>query len=105
MKKFFFFFPFFVKALSEIFYGLKASGTIAILKTGDKNSTEFNELILEIHRRPLKTCIFNDVRSFFKFIEINLKGSLEVSTLIFNDPRKFIPKVSSKITELFMRNP
>jgi hypothetical protein len=83
---------------------LKTSGTIAILKVEDTNSTEFNELILEVHRHPLKTCIFNKVRSFFKFIELNLKGSLEVATLIFNDPRKFIPKVS-EVGALFMANP
>ena len=87
------------KALSEIFRGLKMSRTVAILKTGYKNSTEFNEFILEIHRHPLKTCIFNEVRSFFKFIESNLKGSLEVAILIFNDPRKFIPKVIRNFTE------
>lgn len=76
------------------------SRMVAILKTGYKNSTEFNEFILEIHRHPLKTCIFNEVRSLFKFIESNLKGSLEVAILIFNDPRKFIPKVIRIFTEL-----
>lgn len=82
-------------ALSEISRGLgAASGPITILNTDNYISLEFTELIIEIHRLGLQTCIFNKTTVFFRFVEANLKGSLEVNALIFHNPQDLIPKVS-----------
>lgn len=81
-------------ALSEISRALKASGTITILNIENKNSLEFNEFIMEIHRLRLQTCIFNESESFFKFIGSNLKGYVEVTALVFHNPNKLIPQVN-----------
>lgn len=81
-----------MSALSEISRGLKAS-TITILNVDNNKSTQFNEFIMEIHRFSLQTCIFNDTRKFFKFIDTNLKGSVEVTAIIFHNPEDLIPQV------------
>lgn len=97
-------------ALSEISRGL-ASGTTTILNVGDsKSSSEFSEFLMEIHRLRLQTCIFNETEQFFKFIESNLKGSLEVTALIFHNPAELIPQVTQRnielnlLTRLFLRS-
>lgn len=81
-------------ALSEISRGFEASGPITILNTAHFYSHEFTELLIEIHRFRLQTYIFNKTSSFFDFIDMNLKGSLEVKALVFENPHNFIPKVS-----------
>lgn len=42
----------------------------------------------------MQTCIFNDTEKFFNFVELNLKGSLEVTCLIFSNPKDIIVEVS-----------
>jgi hypothetical protein len=81
--------------LSEI---IKATTdkTITILNAHKEKSTAFNELIMEIHRLQLQTCIFNRTDKFFKFIETNLRGSLEVTALIFHNPQELIQEVRSR---------
>lgn len=80
-------------ALSEISRGLGVSEPITILTIDNTKSTEFDEFVMEIHRLGLQTCIFNDSSRFFAFIEANLKGSLEVTSLIFHNPDDLIPQV------------
>lgn len=84
-------------ALSEISRGFKTSGTITILNFNQNKSTEFNELLMEIHRLRLQTCIFDQTKNFFNFIKSNLAGSLEVTALVFHNPESFIPKASSQL--------
>lgn len=80
-------------AFSEISQGLQASQTITILNSENRKSSAFNELIMEIHRLQLQTCIFNDTERFFRFVKENLKGSVEVTALIFHKPDSLIQKV------------
>lgn len=83
-------------ALSEISRGL-TSGTMTILNVGNcKSSTEFSEFVTEIHRLRLQTRIFNNTKQFFKFIESNLKGSLEVTAIMFHNPVELIPQVTQR---------
>lgn len=63
------------------------------MNRANNRSVEFNEFIKEIHRLRLQTCIFNESKHFFKFIESNLKGSVEVTALIFHNPDDLIPQV------------
>lgn len=51
---------------------------------------------MEIHRLQLQTCIFNEPKLFFEFVEANLKGSVAVTALIFHHPKKLIPKVLNR---------
>lgn len=81
-------------ALSEIAQGLQTTKTITILNPDNRKSSAFNEFIMEIHRLQLETYIFNETREFFKFIEANLKGSVEVTALIFHNPDELIEEVS-----------
>ena len=81
-------------AFSEISQGLQASQTITILNSENRKSSAFNELIMEIHRLQLQTCIFNDTERFFRFVKENLKGSVEVTALIFHKPDSLIQKVT-----------
>ena len=81
-------------AFSEISQGLKASQTITILNSENRKSSASDELIMEIHRLQLQTCIFNETERFFQFIEENLKGSVEVTALIFHKPGSLIQKVN-----------
>lgn len=80
-------------AFSEISQGIKTTQTVTILNSENRKSSSFNELIMEIHRFQIQTCIFNETETFFKFIEQNLKASLEVSALIFHKPDLLIQKV------------
>jgi hypothetical protein len=80
-------------ALSEISRGLQTTKTITLLNYDARESMAINEIIMEIHRRQLETCVFNDTRNFFRFIEANLRGSLEVTALIFGAPEKIIDEV------------
>ncbi|KAG5678929.1 hypothetical protein PVAND_008550 [Polypedilum vanderplanki] len=83
-------------ALSEICQGLQTTKTITLLNSNNRNSIAFNELFMEIHRRQLETCIFNDTLNFFKFIEMRLKGSLDITALIFDNPDKFIEEIHNR---------
>ncbi|XP_070490058.1 ionotropic receptor 40a-like [Chironomus tepperi] len=83
-------------AFSEISQGLQASQTITILNSENRKSSAFNELIMEIHRLQLQTCIFNDTERFFRFVEENLKGSVEVTALIFHNPGSLIQKIHER---------
>ncbi|KAG5678940.1 hypothetical protein PVAND_008559 [Polypedilum vanderplanki] len=83
-------------ALSEICQGLQTIKTITLLNSNNRNSIAFNEFIMEIHRRQLETCIFNDTLDFFKFIEMRLKGSLDITALIFDNPDKFIKEIHNR---------
>lgn len=84
-----------VIALSEISRGIATTKTITLLNTDNRKSSAFNEFIMEIHRLKLETCIFNDSEKFFHFVEENLKGSLEVTALIFHDPNELIDEVKN----------
>jgi hypothetical protein len=84
-------------ALSEISQGLQTTKTITLLNCDNRKSVAFNEFIMEIHRRQLETCIFNETRDFFRFIEANLKGSLEITALIFHHPELLIQEVQIDI--------
>lgn len=84
-------------ALSEISRGFRASGTLSILNIENKRSTNFSEFLMEIHRLQLQTCIFNQSKLFFEFVEANLKGSVAVTALIFHHPDELIPKVCVRI--------
>ena len=89
-------------AFSEISQGLKTTTeTITILNSENRKSSAFNELIMEIHRLKLQTCIFNETEMFFKFIEENLKGSVEVTALIFHKPDLLIQKVRFFCNDFF----
>lgn len=48
---------------------------------------------MEIHRHHLQTFVFNDTLAYFKFVEHNLKGSLDVTSLIFDNPHRMITQV------------
>ena len=80
--------------LSEISRGLQTSKTIIILNSNNKRSSKINEFIQNIHQFNMQTCIFNDTEKFFNFVELNLKGSLEVTCLIFFNPKDIIVEVS-----------
>lgn len=80
-------------ALAEISRSISTTKTITILNVDNRNPTEFNEFIMEIYRLELETCIFNESKKFFNFIENNLKGSLEVTAFIFHDPNELINEV------------
>lgn len=80
--------------LSEISRGLQTSKTITILNSNNKRSSKINEFIQNIHQFNMQTCIFNDTEKFFNFVELNLKGSLEVTCLIFCNPKDIIVEVS-----------
>lgn len=82
-------------ALAEISRGIATTKTITLLNTDNRRSSAFNEFIMEIHRLKLETCTFNDREKFFHFVESNLKGSLEVTALIFHDPNELIDEVKS----------
>lgn len=82
-------------ALAEISRGIDTTKTITLLNTDNRRSSAFNEFIMEIHRLKLETCIFNDREKFFHFVEGNLKGSLEVTALIFHDPNELIDEVKN----------
>lgn len=84
-----------LSALSEISRGLQTSSALAVYKNGSELATEFDEYVMEIHRMSLQTCIFNDEAKFFQYVDRNLKGSQEVTALIFHDPLYLVPKVSS----------
>lgn len=84
-------------ALSEISQGLQTTKTITLFNSDNRKSIAFNEFIMEIHRRQLETCIFNETRDFFGFIEANLKGSLEITALIFHNPDRLIEEVFEEI--------
>ena len=84
-------------ALAEISRGIATTKTITLLNTDNRKSSAFNEFIMEIHRLELETCIFNDREKFFHFVEGNLKGSLEVTALIFHDPSELIEEVRDGI--------
>ncbi|CAG9799965.1 unnamed protein product [Chironomus riparius] len=83
-------------AFSEISQGLQASQTITILNSENRKSSAFNELIMEIHRLQLQTCIFNDTERFFGYVKKNLKGSVEVTALIFHKPDYLIQKIHER---------
>lgn len=87
-------------ALSEISRGIEAAKTITLLNVDNRKSSAFDEFIMEIHRLQLETCIFNETEKFFSFVEENLKGSIEVTVLIFHDPEELIDevKLSGKIS-------
>lgn len=80
-------------ALSEISRGIATAKTITLLNADNRKSSAFNEFIMEIHRLQLETCIFNETEKFFNFVEENLKGSVEVTLLIFQSPEKLIDEV------------
>ncbi|CAO1422930.1 unnamed protein product [Diamesa serratosioi] len=82
--------------LSEISRGLQTSKTITILNFNNKRSSKINEFIQNIHQFNLQTCIFNDTEKFFNFVEFNLKGSLEVTCLIFSNPKDIIVEIHEK---------
>lgn len=82
-------------ALAEISRGIATTKTITLLNTDNHQSSAFNEFIMEIHGLKLETCIFNDREKFFHFVEGNLKGSLEVTALIFHDPNELIDEVKA----------
>lgn len=82
-----------VIALSEISRSIATTKTVTLLNASKRKSSAFNEFIMEIHRLQLETCIFNDRRKFFNFIDKNLKASLEVTSLIFHNPRDLIEEV------------
>lgn len=87
-------------AMSEILQGLKTTKTITILNVSNRKSNKFNELVMEIHRLELQTCIFNHTEKFFQFIDANLKGSSEVTTVIFQNPEELIHKVRTLQTSV-----
>lgn len=60
-------------------------------------SSQINEFIKKIHDtqndKIMKTCTFTETEDFYKFVEDNLKGSLEVTSLIFAYPDEIIKEV------------
>jgi hypothetical protein len=80
-------------ALSEISRGIATAKTITLLNADNRKSSAFNEFIMEIHRLQLETCIFNETEKFFNFVEENLKGSIEVTAMIFHSPDELIDEV------------
>jgi hypothetical protein len=84
-------------ALSEILRGIATTRTITLFNAHNRKSNEFNEFIMEIHRLQLETCIFNETKKFFNFIAANLKGSLEVTSLIFHNPEDLIREVKLSV--------
>lgn len=81
-------------ALSEIARGIATAKTITLLNVDNRKSSAFNEFIMEIHRLQLETCIFNETKKFFNFVEENLKGSIEVIVMIFHSPDELIDEVN-----------
>lgn len=80
-------------ALSEISHGIATAKTITLLNADKRKSSAFDEFIMEIHRLQLETCIFNETEKFFNFVEENLKGSIEVTVMIFHSPDELIDEV------------
>lgn len=84
-------------ALSEIFRAIATARTVTLLNVDNRKSSAFNEFIMEIHRLQLETCIFNETQKFFNFVERNLKGSIEVTVLIFHTPDDLIHEVKLRV--------
>lgn len=59
-----------------------------------ENSAKINEFIQQVHKLNLKTCVFDDTKLFYKFVDDNLKGSVEVTSLIFAEPFEILEEVS-----------
>lgn len=81
-------------ALSNIARGIVTAKTITLLNVDNRKTIAFNEFIMEIHRLELETCIFNESEKFFNFVEENLKGSIEVTVMIFHSPDELIDEVN-----------
>jgi hypothetical protein len=68
--------------------------TITLLNLDRFEAVKINEFVQEVHKFNMKTCIFTDTEKFFDFVSDNLKGSLEVTSLIFAEPGSILEEVS-----------
>jgi hypothetical protein len=81
------------KALTEVARSLERDATMGILKSQNETEADFNEFISELHKIPLQTCVFNNIKNFSNFVERQLNGSLQVTAFIFHEPNEILKKV------------
>lgn len=72
---------------------LLAPKALVILVRNETKIDRLDKLTVMIHQHHIATCVYYDLEQYFRFIEDNLKKSLEITSLLFCHPEEMIQEI------------
>ncbi|XP_049548067.1 ionotropic receptor 40a [Anopheles darlingi] len=81
-----------IRGISEMI-NLLAPKALVILVRNETKIDRLDKLTVMIHRHNIATCVYYDLEQYFRFIEDNLKKSLEITSLLFCHPEEMVQEI------------